>query len=29
LIVTLPEGTANPYRINDDGDLIYDTGASL
>ena len=29
LIVTLPEGTANPYRINDDGDLIYNTGASL
>ena len=28
LIVTLPSGTANPYYINNDGDLIYDTEAT-
>ena len=27
LIVTLPEGWANPYRINENGDLIYSTDA--
>jgi len=27
LIVTLPDGMANPYSINSNGHLIYDTSA--